>query len=129
MKQSSLDEQEQMEMENSAMEKEEELSEYYRQLDDPNGAPPPEDSDQKDVEMPDLPHEAPIGPLNELKALPRLPWTPKVREKDIEIFLEGARNKFIGFTLHNDLNTLAGLPQPIKEGVEILKRVRSSWQS
>jgi hypothetical protein len=29
--------------------------------------------------------------------------------------------KFVGFTLKNDRTTLAGLPPPIHEGVEILK--------
>ncbi|NXY39112.1 STRP1 protein, partial [Pomatorhinus ruficollis] len=28
-----------------------------------------------------------------------LPWAPKVREKDIEMFLESSRSKFIGYTL------------------------------
>ena len=30
--------------------------------------------------------------------------------------------KFVGFTLDNDRATLAGLPQPIHEGVAILKK-------
>ncbi len=30
--------------------------------------------------------------------------------------------KFVGFTLENDRTTLAGLPQPIHEGVSILKK-------
>ena len=30
--------------------------------------------------------------------------------------------KFVGFTLDNDRTTLAGLPQPIHEGVAILKK-------
>jgi hypothetical protein len=29
--------------------------------------------------------------------------------------------KFVGFTLNNDRTTLAGLPPPIHEGVDILK--------
>ncbi|XP_063782797.1 striatin-interacting protein 2 [Pseudophryne corroboree] len=51
-----------------------------------------------------------------------LPWTPKVRDKDIESFLEMSRNKFIGFTLGHDTDTLVGLPRPIHESVKILKQ-------
>ncbi|XP_055509311.1 striatin-interacting protein 1 [Leucoraja erinacea] len=51
-----------------------------------------------------------------------LPWTPKVREKDIEEFLEVSRCKFIGFTLGNDTDTLVGLPRPIHESVKTLKQ-------
>ncbi|KFV97664.1 Striatin-interacting protein 1, partial [Fulmarus glacialis] len=39
-----------------------------------------------------------------------LPWAPKVREKDIEMFLESSRSKFIGYTLgrpiHESIRTL-----------------------
>uniref|UniRef100_A0A674P599 Striatin interacting protein 2 n=1 Tax=Takifugu rubripes TaxID=31033 RepID=A0A674P599_TAKRU len=52
----------------------------------------------------------------------RLPWAPKVREKDIEHFLETSRNKFIGFTLGSDVETLVGLPRPIHESVKTLKQ-------
>uniref|UniRef100_A0A4W4DSY1 Striatin interacting protein 2 n=1 Tax=Electrophorus electricus TaxID=8005 RepID=A0A4W4DSY1_ELEEL len=39
-------------------------------------------------------------PPSERVSFPKgLPWAPKVREKDIEHFLEASRNKFIGFTL------------------------------
>lgn len=51
-----------------------------------------------------------------------LPWTPKVRQKDLDSFLEYTRVKFVGFTLENDRTTLAGLPQPIHEGVAILQK-------
>lgn len=51
-----------------------------------------------------------------------LPWTPKVRQKDIDQFLDITRNKFIGYSLIDDHESLAGLPQPIHEGVETLKR-------
>ncbi|XP_053572345.1 striatin-interacting protein 2 [Bombina bombina] len=51
-----------------------------------------------------------------------LPWAPKVREKDIENFLEMSRNKFIGFTLGHDTDTLVGLPRPIHESVKTLKQ-------
>ncbi|NXY49670.1 STRP1 protein, partial [Ceuthmochares aereus] len=50
-----------------------------------------------------------------------LPWAPKVREKDIEMFLESSRSKFIGYTLGNDTNTVVGLPRPIHESIRTLK--------
>ena len=49
-----------------------------------------------------------------------LPWTPKVRQKDLDSFLDYTRMKFVGFTLKDDRTTLAGLPEPIHEGVRIL---------
>lgn len=55
--------------------------------------------------------------------IPRgLPWKPKVRQKDIDQFLENSRLKFVGFSLQGDRESLAGLPQPIHEGVKTLKR-------
>ena len=54
-----------------------------------------------------------------------LPWTSKVRQKDIDQFLDSARMKFVGFPLEGDRVSLAGLPQPLHEGIRILKDV--SW--
>ena len=54
-----------------------------------------------------------------------LPWTPKVRPKDLDQFLDTTRLKFVGFMLPNDRVSLAGLPQPIHEGVRVLKEVYS----
>lgn len=128
MKQSSLDEQEQitMEMESGAADNEEDLTDYYRQYEDMNNPSDKNNTDQM-ITNPDSNNESQNNEdlfyQNSLNATPRLPWTPKVREKDIEIFLDSSRSKFIGFTLQNDLHTLAGLPQPIKEGVEILNKV------
>lgn len=51
-----------------------------------------------------------------------LPWLPKVRQKDIDTFLDNARIKFVGYSLPGDSVTLAGLPQPIHEGISILHR-------
>ncbi|XP_076338024.1 striatin interacting protein isoform X2 [Tachypleus tridentatus] len=51
-----------------------------------------------------------------------LPWVPKVRQKDIENFLDHTRMKFVGYQLHNDRSSLAGLPQPIHEGLKVLKQ-------
>lgn len=57
-----------------------------------------------------------------LPMLRGLPWKPKVRQKDIDQFLENSRMKFVGFNLKNDRESLAGLPQPIHEGIKILKQ-------
>lgn len=54
-----------------------------------------------------------------------LPWKPKVRQKDIDMFLENARLKFVGYNLPGDRVTLAGLPQPIHESVKTLKEVNT----
>lgn len=55
--------------------------------------------------------------------LPRsLPWQSKVRQKDIDMFLDNVRIKFVGYSLPGDRSTIAGLPQPIHEGIEILKK-------
>ncbi|XP_027562056.1 striatin-interacting protein 1 [Neopelma chrysocephalum] len=58
-----------------------------------------------------------------------LPWAPKVREKDIEMFLESSRSKFIGYTLGSDTNTVVGLPRPIHESIRTLKLVSPSRDS
>ncbi|GAB1601835.1 striatin-interacting protein 1 homolog isoform X1 [Argonauta hians] len=50
-----------------------------------------------------------------------LPWKPKVRLKDLEMFLDQTRAKFVGFQVKGDHNSLAGLPQPIHEGVKVLQ--------
>ena len=51
-----------------------------------------------------------------------LPWTPKVRQKDVELFLDNTRTKFVGFKLTEDSSSLAGLPPPIHEGAKILNQ-------
>ncbi|PNJ46429.1 STRIP1 isoform 5 [Pongo abelii] len=43
-------------------------------------------------------------------------------EKDIEMFLESSRSKFIGYTLGSDTNTVVGLPRPIHESIKTLKQ-------
>ena len=43
-----------------------------------------------------------------------------MRQKDLDSFLDYTRMKFVGFTLKDDRTTLAGLPEPIHEGVRIL---------
>jgi len=51
-----------------------------------------------------------------------LPWTPKVRQKDVEAFLDNSRAKFVGFKLSDDTSSLAGLPPAIHEGARILSQ-------
>lgn len=51
-----------------------------------------------------------------------LPWIPKVRAKDLDNFLDNTRMKFVGFPLPGDRDTLIGLPEPIHEGVSVLKQ-------
>lgn len=46
-----------------------------------------------------------------------------MRQKDVDTFLEVSRLKFVGYNLEGDRQSLAGLPQPILEGVNTLKRV------
>lgn len=118
MKQSSLDEQEQisMEIESQSTESEEDLSDYYPPFTDSSlssSAPGP--AGQK-YEQPMYSNIPPI------RNITRLPWAPKVRQKDIDQFLDISRSKFIGYTLLDDHETLAGLPQPIHEGIKMLKR-------
>lgn len=51
-----------------------------------------------------------------------LPWAPKVRKADLNQHLSNIRNKFLGYTLPNDFETTFGLPDPIIEGINVLKR-------
>ncbi|XP_040166182.1 striatin-interacting protein 1 homolog isoform X2 [Anopheles arabiensis] len=140
IKQSSLDEQEQLglEMETAAPENEEDLSDYFRQYEDPiNGAGNPaagedganpaaadgaaENGETKEGECSSPPPAEPVEePPQEITN--RLPWAPKIRRKDIDIFLNNSRSKFIGYTLKDDHDTIAGLPQPIQEGFRTLTK-------
>ncbi|XP_035916520.1 striatin-interacting protein 1 homolog isoform X2 [Anopheles stephensi] len=145
IKQSSLDEQEQLglEMETAATESEEDISVYFRQYEDPiNGGANPAAAPGEEGGA--APQPATAGEAGEAKegddggecspppAEPveepppeitnRLPWAPKIRRKDIDIFLNNSRSKFIGYTLKDDHETIAGLPQPIQEGFKTLKK-------
>lgn len=51
-----------------------------------------------------------------------LPWVPKARQKDIDLFFAQVRKKFIGYSLPDDRTTTAGLPMPILESIEVFKR-------
>lgn len=46
-----------------------------------------------------------------------------MRQKDIDQFLYDSRNKFIGYPFAGDHDSLAGLPHPIHEGFNVLKKV------
>ncbi|KAB7497187.1 Striatin-interacting protein 1 [Armadillidium nasatum] len=79
-------------------------------------------------EPPDLPRPSsprpstPAPPVPPPKVNKGLPWTPKVRQKDIDSFLDSTRMKFVGYPLQGDRSSLAGLPQPIHEGVNVLSK-------
>lgn len=51
----------------------------------------------------------------------KLPWKPKAHKREIDLFLNSAREKFLGYTLEGDYTTLFGLPKPIHDSVQILK--------
>ncbi|NWZ36330.1 STRP2 protein, partial [Brachypodius atriceps] len=75
---------------------------------------------ERDTIIPAMPAQR--LPIDRVSFPKGLPWAPKVRQKDIEHFLEASRNKFIGFTLGQDTETLIGLPRPIHESVKTLKQ-------
>ncbi|KAL3995626.1 hypothetical protein ACH3XW_26620 [Acanthocheilonema viteae] len=51
-----------------------------------------------------------------------LPWNSKVREEDIETFLQCERMKFFNYRLPNDSTTVFGLPLPIQKSIDALRR-------
>ncbi|KAJ8919098.1 hypothetical protein NQ315_012083 [Exocentrus adspersus] len=59
------------------------------------------------------------GPSKE--KIVKLPWKPKCHKRLIDNFINGAREKFIGYCLEGDFTTLFGLPKPIHDSVEVLK--------
>ncbi|XP_001352482.3 striatin-interacting protein 1 homolog isoform X2 [Drosophila pseudoobscura] len=135
MKQRFLDEPEQIDMEMSGNEGsgnannasgnnggsngEEELLQYYRPFDDPSSSAS-NTATANPNNQPSL--TAPLPAVPPVQITARLPWTPKVRQKDIDQFLDISRNKFIGYSLIGDHESLAGLPQPIHEGFKTLQR-------
>lgn len=140
MKQSSLDDHESLGMElEGAMgsdngDDNSELSEYdERRPADNSGADLYSNNYQnRPITPPPIPVPVPRGkflswgvPVLIYFAFAGLPWKPKVRQKDIDNFLDCARMKFVGYSLPGDRESLAGLPQPIHEGVKTLKEVRT----
>ncbi|KAF3859542.1 hypothetical protein F7725_021941 [Dissostichus mawsoni] len=75
----------------------------------------------RDVIIQPPPPPPPLRPPQRRSTYPKASPGP-LKEKDIEHFLETSRNKFIGFTLGNDTDTLVGLPRPIHESVKTLKQ-------
>ena len=53
---------------------------------------------------------------------PGLPWAPKVKENQIEQFLQQAREKYFGYQIPGDLATTFCLPKPLELSLEALKR-------
>lgn len=51
-----------------------------------------------------------------------LPWAPKVRRADLNLHLSNLRQKFLGFSLPNEFEIMVGLPGPIIEGVNVLRK-------
>ncbi|XP_030385935.1 striatin-interacting protein 1 homolog isoform X2 [Scaptodrosophila lebanonensis] len=102
---------------------EDELSQYYRPFDDPSSSTTATASTTSTANPNNQPNlTQPPAPVAPVQITARLPWTPKVRQKDIDQFLDISRNKFIGYSLIGDHESLAGLPQPIHEGFNTLQR-------
>uniref|UniRef100_A0A915Q113 Far11/STRP C-terminal domain-containing protein n=1 Tax=Setaria digitata TaxID=48799 RepID=A0A915Q113_9BILA len=51
-----------------------------------------------------------------------LPWNSKVREEDIETFLQCERMKFFDYRLPSDSTTVFGLPLPVQKSIHALRR-------
>lgn len=122
MKQSQF-EQDQEQMDGAENDENGELPDYYSKYDDPlNGSGASDDSGNETGTTAEVPSRQ-DSVTNVQQKLNCLPWSPKVRQKDIYQFLDVSRDKFIGYALPEDSDTTAGLPQPICEGVRILRQV------
>lgn len=109
-------------MEAQNAENEEDISDYYRQFDDPmNGDRGGATTNEVELNKQNSVSNAQPA---DTPPHPTLPWAPKVRTKDIYQFLDISRRKFIGYSLPDNCETTAGLPKPICEGINILKRVK-----
>ncbi|XP_019867380.1 striatin-interacting protein 1 [Aethina tumida] len=119
MKQSSLDDHESLGMELEASMSGENADDLSDMSDYDERRP----AENSDGQMYNNYQNRPMSPtLQNTIMLPRgLPWKPKVRQKDIDMFLDTARMKFVGYSLQNDRTTMFGLPEPIHEGVKTLK--------
>lgn len=80
----------------------------------PDRVPPPGTSEEDTS-------GSPVCPNEECEASRRLPWKPKARQSDIELYLRTCRQKFLGYQLDDDCTTMVGLPDSIQEGVKILQ--------
>lgn len=123
MKQSQF-EQDQEQMDGAENDENGDLPDYYSKYDDPlNGSSNPEDNGSETSGPAEVIPSRQDSMTNVPQKLNCLPWSPKVRQKDIYQFLDLSRDKFIGYALPEDSETTAGLPQPICEGVKILRQV------
>lgn len=95
---------------------------YYRPFEDPSSNTSSTSSGTSTANPNNLPSYSAQPSVQAPQITTCLPWTPKVRQKDIDQFLDISRNKFIGYSLIDDHESLAGLPQPIHEGVHTLRR-------
>lgn len=101
---------------------ENEDDDYYRQFDDPMNGDRASGLTANEAEL-NKQNSVSNAQPPEAPQHPTLPWQPKVRTKDIYQFLDISRRKFIGYSLPDNCETTAGLPKPICEGINILKRV------
>lgn len=81
--------------------------------------PPPPSTSLRANLHDNVAHASRFDPNSSFKGLP---WAPKVRKADLEQHLSNLRNKFLGYTLPDDLETTFGLPDPIVEGVNVIRR-------
>ena len=123
MKQSSLDDHESLGMELDATLVASDNGDDLGELSDFDERRPPENTENNQMYS-NYQNRPSSPPLQSSVMIPRgLPWKPKVRQKDIDLFLDTARLKFVGYSLQGARDSLAGLPLPIHEGVKTLKEV------
>uniref|UniRef100_A0A915KLT9 Far11/STRP C-terminal domain-containing protein n=1 Tax=Romanomermis culicivorax TaxID=13658 RepID=A0A915KLT9_ROMCU len=77
---------------------------------------------RSDSPRPELEPPTPVPPPVVHQAPNVLPWSLKVRPQEIGSFLERERAKFFKFQLQDDTSTLTGLPNPILDCVDTLKK-------
>ncbi|KAI6171698.1 Striatin-interacting protein 2 [Aphelenchoides besseyi] len=92
------------------------LNDSQPQGDLPDGAAAAEEHPIKEEE------DDPSTPLAHSPIPSSLPWTSKVRESEIEQFIENERLKFYGYKLPGDGKSLFGFPPPVLQSVNALRR-------
>ncbi|KAL1451720.1 hypothetical protein WDU94_006071, partial [Cyamophila willieti] len=56
------------------------------------------------------------------KKITMLPWKPKIDERELNMYMKYLRLKYFGLDLDSsDVDSLFGLPDPLQEGIQILK--------
>uniref|UniRef100_A0A8D8SPD5 Striatin-interacting protein 1 n=1 Tax=Cacopsylla melanoneura TaxID=428564 RepID=A0A8D8SPD5_9HEMI len=91
-------------------------------LDEPAGGEFEPEEDYEDPQVMEVTMPQPPSPTPIVLEKKVLPWSPKVRQKELDMFLEAIRMKFVGFALRGDRDSLIGLPHPIHESVKVLKQ-------